>query len=153
MKIEQKIEKLGYRIPKAPKPLGSYVPAVRIGNLLFVGGKIPLVEGQLRYKGKVGKDLGIEEGYEAAKICALNLLSVVKDELGDLDKVQRIIKVTGYINSSSGFTEQPKVLNGASELLLEVFGDKGKHARAAIGVSELALDAPLEVEMIVGVKD
>ncbi|GAI90617.1 unnamed protein product, partial [marine sediment metagenome] len=95
----------------------------------------------------------IEEGYEAAKICALNLLSVIKTELGDLDKVQRIIKIAGYINSASGFTEQPKVLNGASEFLLEVFGDKGRHARAAIGVSELPLDAPLEVEMIVEIKD
>jgi len=153
MKIEQKIENLGYRIPEVSKPLGEHIPAVRVGNLLFVGGKIPLFDGQLKYKGKVGKDLGIEEGYEAAKICALNLLSVIKAELGDLDKVKRIVKITGYINSASGFTEQPKVLNGASELLLEVFGDKGRHARAAIGVSGLALDAPLEVEVIVEVKD
>jgi len=153
MKIEQKIEKLGYRVPEASKPLGVYVPVVRVGNLLFVGGKIPLVQGQLRYKGKVGKDLTVEEGYEAAKTCVLNLLSVIKTELGDLDKVQRIIKIAGYINSASGFTEQSKVLNGASEFLLEVFGDKGRHARAAIGVAELPLDAPLEVEMIVEVKD
>jgi len=153
MKIEQKMEELGYRVPEAPKSLGAYVSAVRVCNFLFVGGKIPLIQGQLKYKGKVGKDLTVEEGYEAAKTCTLNLLSVIKTELGDLDKVQRIIKITGYINSASGFTEQSKVLNGASEFLLEVFGDKGRHARAAIGVSELSLDAPVEVEMIVEVKD
>jgi len=113
VKIEQKIEKLGYRIPEVPKSLGMYIPAVKVGNLLFLGGKIPLVKGQLKYKGKMVKDLTIEEGYEAAKICVLNLLSVIKNELGDLDKVKQVVKVTGYINSASGFTEQPKVLNGA----------------------------------------
>lgn len=153
MLVERKIEELGFRLPPAPTPVGIYVPAVRSGNLIFTSGTLPLEEGQLKVKGKIGEEeLSLEDGYRAARLCALNALSAIKDLIGDLDKIKRIIKATGFINSAFGFTEQAKVLNGASEFLKEVFGEKGSHARAAIGASDLPLNAPVELDLIVEVE-
>ncbi|NLC37886.1 MAG: RidA family protein, partial [Clostridia bacterium] len=133
-------------------PVAVYAPGVQVGNFIYTSGQIPLVNGELKFKGKVGKELTMEEGYEAAKICALNCLGVAKSLLGSLDKIERIVKVTGFVNSAPGFTSQPKVIDGASELLGEIFGEKGRHARSAVGVAELPVDAAVEVEMIIQVK-
>jgi enamine deaminase RidA (YjgF/YER057c/UK114 family) len=150
--VELNLEKLGIAVPEAPKALAAYVMCVRVGNLVFTSGQIATVAGELRWKGKVGRDVTIEQGYEAARACALNCLAVLKAELGDLDRVERVVKVTGYVNSADGFSMQPKVINGASDLLVAAFGERGKHARAAVGVNELPLDTACEVEVIVAVK-
>lgn len=150
--IEEKINQLGFSLPAPPKPLASYVPAVRSGDLVFTAGQLPLKDGSLVYKGKLGKDLTEDEGRKAAQICALNCLSVIKGEIEDLEKIERIIKLVVFVNSDAGFFNQPQVANGASDLIREIFGDIGKHARSAVGVSELPLNAPVEIEMIVRVK-
>ncbi|MFZ5942865.1 MAG: RidA family protein [Bacillota bacterium] len=151
-KIEEKIKSMGLEIPEAPKPVAAYVPAVLVDGYVYTSGQIPFVNGELKYKGKVGKDVKEDDAYQAAKICALNCLSVIKGVIGDLDKVEKVVKVTGFVASSDGFSLQPKVINGASELIGEIFGEKGQHARAAVGVNELPLDSTCEVEMIVKVK-
>lgn len=154
MDVEKRIEELGFKLPPPPQPAGTYIPALRVGNLVFTSGIFPFEEGTLKIKGKIGyEELSIEEGYNAAKIAVLNALSVVRETIGDLDRVERVIKVTGYINSGFGFTEQPKVLNGASDLLVNIFAERGKHARVCVGVSDLPLNAPLELELIVEVKE
>ena len=142
------MKELGIEIPQISAPLGSYKPAVVSGDLIFVSGQLPIREGQLLYKGKVGGEVSLEEAIEAAKVAAINSLSVMKWELGNLNKVGRIVKVTGYVSSAPGFELQAKVLNGASDLFYEVFGEEGKHARAAVGVYELPLGAPVEIEVI-----
>lgn len=152
MEIEERIRDLGLELPEAPKPVGSYVPAVHSGNYVFTSGQLPFVRGELKARGKVGSNLTVEEGYECARIAALNCLAAVKSVVGALDRVQRIIRVTGFISSAPGFEEQPKVLNGASDLLVEIFGEKGKHSRLAIGTNELPLGTPVEVEMTVEVQ-
>ncbi|MBZ4686983.1 MAG: hypothetical protein PWQ96_2316 [Clostridia bacterium] len=152
MSYEQKIKELGLQIPEPPEPVAAYVPAVKVGDFIYTSGQIPFVNGKLKFKGKVGEDLTEQEGYEAAKVCALNCLSVIKGQVGTLDNIERIVKVTGYVNSGQGFQMQPQVINGASELLGEIFGENGQHARAAVGVSELPIDAPVEIEMIVKIK-
>lgn len=146
---EEILKELGITLPEAPKPLGFYVPAVRAGDLLFLSGMIPVREGKLLYKGKVGKDITIEEAQEAAKVTLINALSVIKAELGNLDKVKQVVRLSGYIASAPGFIQQPAVLNPASEILAKAFGDRGLHSRIAIGVSELPMDAPLEIELII----
>ncbi len=146
--IEEKLKKLNINIPVAPKPLASYIPVTRVGNLVFTAGQIPLENGTLKYKGKIGKEIDLETGKEAAKLCAINCLSVIKSEIDDLDKIKKIVKVTVFVNSVDGFTDQPKVANGASDLLVELFEEKGKHVRSAVGVNELPIDASVEVEMI-----
>jgi enamine deaminase RidA (YjgF/YER057c/UK114 family) len=151
-KPEERLKELGIELPSAPGPLGSYVPASRSGNLLFISGMLPLKDGKLTRTGKVGKDLSIDEGREQARISALNALSVLREHAGSLDHVVRCIKLTGFISSTPGFNEQPSVLNGASDLMAEVFGETGKHARAAVGVSELPMDSPVEVEFIFELK-
>lgn len=148
MSFEEKLKELGIEIPEPPKPLAAYVPAVQVDNFIYTSGQIPFVSGELKYKGKIGKDLSIEEGYEAAKVCIINCLSVIKGQIGSLDNIEQVIKVTGYVNSAPGFTDQPKVINGASELLGEIFGEAGLHARAAVGVNELPIDSAVEIEMI-----
>ncbi|MFQ5800865.1 MAG: RidA family protein [Candidatus Hydrothermarchaeales archaeon] len=153
MSAEETIKTLGMALPEPPAPIGAYLPAIRSGNLLFLSGVLPIVDGRLAFEGKLGLGLGIDEGYEAAGIACLNALAIVKKELGSLDKVKRIVKVTGYVASSPGFYDQPKVVNGASELLQKVFGNKGKHARAAVGCPSLPADSPVEVEMIVEVEE
>ncbi len=151
--IETRLGELGLELPVVPPVAAAFVPAVKEGNLVFTAGQIPFSNGEVKYAGKVGKDLTLEDGYEGAKVCVLNCLSVIKNEIGDLDKIKRIIKVNGFVNSSSDFTQQHLVINGASELLQKVFGDSGKHARFAIGVNTLPLNAAVEVEMIVALKE
>lgn len=150
--IEEKIIELGFSVPEAPKPLASYIPAVIMNNIIMTAGQIPMVKGELKYKGKVGKDITEEEGQKAAEICLLNCLGAVKSVIGDLDKIERIIKLTVFVNSAEGFTAQPKVANGASELCVKIFGEEGKHVRSAVGVNELPLNAAVEIEMIAKIK-
>ncbi|MGE5399893.1 MAG: RidA family protein [Ignavibacteriales bacterium] len=150
--IEEKIRDLGFEVPEAPKPLAAYIPALVDGNLVYTAGQLPMVSGELKFKGKLGRDLTEEEGKKAAELCALNCLSVVKSVAGNLDNIERIIKVTVFVNSSEGFSAQPKVANGASEFFVNVFGEQGKHVRSAVGVNELPLNAAVEVEIIAKLK-
>lgn len=152
MEIEKRIKSLGLELPEVPKPVASYVPALKSGNYVFTSGQIPFVKGELKYKGKVGKDLTLEEGYECAKMTVLNCLAAIKSVIEDLDRIKQVVRVTGFINSAPGFVEQPKVLNGASDLLVQIFGERGKHSRLAIGVSELPLGAALEIDLIVEIE-
>ncbi|QGG48018.1 RidA family protein [Heliorestis convoluta] len=152
MNYEAKLKTLGLELPEAPKPVAAYIPAVKIGDYVYTSGQIPLLNGELKYKGKVGSDITEEEAYQAAKLCALNCLSVIKSLIGTLDNIEQIVKLTGFVASSADYNMQPKVINGASELLGEVFGEKGFHARSAVGVNELPLNATCEVEMIVKIK-
>lgn len=152
MKIEEKLTKLGLSLPQVPAPVASYVPAVKAGNWVYVSGQTPFRDGKLRVAGKVGNEVTLEEAYEEAKQCALNAMAAIKSVAGSLDNVERIVKVTGFVASSPDFTDAPKVINGASDLFVEVFGDKGKHARSAIGVTALPLNCSVEVEVIALVK-
>ncbi|MCL7385530.1 MAG: RidA family protein [Thaumarchaeota archaeon] len=149
---ENRLKELGYSLPEPPKPVASYVPSVRVGKLLFVSGVLPLVNDRPLYTGKLGREVTLEQGYEAAKVAALNALSIIKSSLGSLEKVRRVVRLVGYVASAEGFNEQPKVVNGASDLLIQVFGEKGKHSRVAVGVMELPRGAPVEIEMIVQTK-
>lgn len=151
-KIESKLKEMGFELPAAPKPVAAYIPAKQSDNLVFTAGQIPLLNGELKYKGKLGQEVTIEEGYEAARLCALNCLSVIKGVIGDLDRIEEIVKVNGFVNSMPEFADIPKVINGASEFLGQLFGEAGKHARAAVGCSNLPMNAACEVEMIVKVK-
>jgi len=150
---EEKLKAMGLAVPAAPPPVAAYVPAVRSGDHIYTSGQLPFVEGALKFKGKLGRELEVAQGYEAARICALNCLGAIKAVTGDLGRIERVIKVTGFVNSACGFEEQPAVLNGASLLLLELFGEAGRHSRSAVGVAELPLGAPVEVEMIVRIAD
>lgn len=150
-KIEARIAELGYTLPEPPEPVAAYIPGVLDGGLVYTSGQLPLSAGAL-VKGKLGAGLTVEEGYEAARICALNCLGVIKSMVGDLDRVQRIVKVVGFVNSAQDFEAQPKVINGASELLGEIFGEAGRHSRSAVGVSSLPLGACCELEMIASVR-
>lgn len=152
-KVEKKLQELGLTVPTPPAPVAAYVPGVKSGEYVYTSGQIPLVNGEMAYQGKVGAERTLEEGYEAARICALNCLGVIKSLIGDLDKVEQVVKVVGFVNSAAGFNMQPKVINGASELLGQAFGEQGKHARSAVGVNELPLGATCEVEMIVKVRE
>ena len=151
-KIETKLKKIGINLPKAPKPAAVYVPAKTVGNLVYISGQDCRVDGVLKYEGKVGKDLTVEQGYYAARQAMINCLAVLKEHLGDLDRIKQIVKVLGFVNSADGFVEQPYVINGASELLEEVFGEKGKHSRSAISANELPFNTPVEIEMIVEIE-
>lgn len=146
---ETKLRKMGLRLPAAPKPVGAYVPAVRSGNLVFVSGQLPMRDGELIAKGRVGNEVALEEARDCARQAALNALAAVAAEIGGIENVARIVRVTGYVASAPGFTDQAKVLNAASELLAEVFGEAGRHSRAAVGAAELPLGAPVELEMII----
>jgi len=148
MSPEEKLLSLGIELPDAPAPLGSYVPAVTTGNLVYLSGMLPLVDGKLVRTGKFGTEIGVENGPELARLAAINGLSVLRAHVGSLSRVRRCVRVCGYIASAPDFTSQPAVLNGASELMAEVFGENGRHARAAVGVNVLPLDAPVEVEFI-----
>ncbi|MAU64054.1 MAG: hypothetical protein CMC38_06925 [Flavobacteriaceae bacterium] len=149
---ESKLEELGIKLSSPSSPVANYVNVVRSGNLLFLSGKGPLKNDGNYIKGKVGVDLTIEQGYEAARITGINQLSVLKSTLGDLRKVKRIVKVLGMVNSNSDFTDHPKVVNGFSDLMVEVFGESGKHARSAVGMGSLPSNIAVEVEMIVEVE-
>ncbi len=152
MTPEDKLKELGIELPEAPKPLGSYIPAVRTGNLIFLSGMLPLIKGKLVRQGKVGEDLRIEEAGEDVRTAVINALSVLKANIGTLNNVKRCVKITGYIASSPNFTDQPMVLNAASDLLFEIFGESGRHARVAVGVNVLPLNSPVEIEFIFEVK-
>jgi enamine deaminase RidA (YjgF/YER057c/UK114 family) len=150
---EERLKELGIDLPEVPAPLGSYVACIRTGNLLFLSGMLPLREGTLLMTGKLGDPLSLEDGQEAARQAAVNGLSVVRAHVGSLDKVVRCVKVIGYVASAPAFSDQPKVLNAASDLLFAVLGDKGRHARAAVGVAVLPLDSPVEIDFIFEVSD
>jgi len=149
--MDAKLKALNLELPAAPKPVANYVPVVRAGDLLFLSGVLPSRDGQLIMTGKLGQGLSIEQGMEASKVAALNALAIIQGEVGSLDKVKRIVKMVGHIASAPGFTDQPQVLDGASDLLVAVFGEAGKHARVAVGAAELPRQAPVEIELIVQV--
>ncbi len=151
--IEEKIRELGLEIPEVAKPLAAYIPAKRVGNLIMTSGQVPLVNGAIKYAGKVGSELNEEEGQKAAEVCALNCLAAIKGIIGNLDKIVEVVKLTVFVASEPEFTAQPKVANGASELLGKIFGDAGKHVRSAVGVTSLPLNAAVEIEMIVRVEE
>ena len=148
---EERLAELGLALPEVPKPAGSYVPALRNGALVYTSGQLPMVDGTLPATGKVGAAVSAEEAKDLARQCALNALAAIKAEIGDLAKVRRVVKVVGFVASDPAFTAQPGVINGASELLGAVFGEAGVHARSAVGVAVLPLDAPVEVEIVVQV--
>ena len=152
MSIEARLKELGITLPAAPKPVANYVPAVRAGELLFTSGVLPMKEGRLAFEGKLGKELTVEQGLEAARLALLNALAVMNQELGGLERVVRIIRLTGHVASAPGFVQQPAVLNGASDLLVAIFGEAGRHTRAALGAAELPLNSPVELELIVQVR-
>jgi len=153
MEIEKKLNELGFQVPRVPEAAGNYIGCVRVGNLLFVGGNTGRVNGTRKFEGKVGDTVTLEQAYVMARECALNHLAVIKAALGDLDKVERIVKVLVYINVAPGFTELPKVANGESDLLVNLWGDRGRHTRAAIGVAVLGSNAAVETEITVQVRD
>ncbi|HME75968.1 MAG TPA: RidA family protein [Mycobacterium sp.] len=150
MSASARLKELGIELPEVAKPLASYVPAVRSGNLVYTSGQLPMQAGQLAATGTIGADVTPEQGKALARICALNALAAV-DSLVGIDAVTQVVKVVGFVASAAGFNGQPGVINGASDLLAEVFGDHGSHARSAVGVSELPLDSPVEVELVVEV--
>ncbi|TDD26838.1 RidA family protein [Actinomadura sp. KC06] len=145
---EERIRELGMELPEAVPPVASYVPTARTGSLVYTAGQIPLVKGELGLTGKVGAEVSPEEGARQARICALNAIAALKAEVGELSRIARIVKVVGFVASAPDFDGQPQVINGASDLLVEVFGDAGKHARSAVGVAVLPRDVPVEVELI-----
>jgi enamine deaminase RidA (YjgF/YER057c/UK114 family) len=151
MGYEEQLKAQGMELPQAPKPVATYVPAVRVGELLFLSGVLPMRNGQLAFSGKLGRELTIPQGMEAAKVAILNALAIAKQELGTLDRIVRVVKVVGHVASAEGFTDQPQVLNGASDLLVEIFGEAGRHARVAIGAAELPRCAAVEIEVILAV--
>ena len=151
MSFEQTLAELGLTLPPAPKPVATYIPAVRSGNLLFLSGVLPVRDGTLVLEGKVGKELSVEQGYDASKIALLNALAIAQGELGSLDRVRRVVRMVGYVASAEGFVQQPAVVNGASDLLVKIFGEAGRHARVALGAAELPLRAPVELELILEV--
>jgi enamine deaminase RidA (YjgF/YER057c/UK114 family) len=153
MTPEERLRELGYTLPAPPPPIGTYVGGVRTGNLLFLSGKGPDLQGGRQWRGKLGAQLTTEEGYQAARDTMLNLLAVLRAELGELSRVRRIVKVLGMVNSTPEFGDQPKVINGASDLLVDLFGDQGRHARSAVGMAALPNGIPVEIEMIVEVSD
>lgn len=149
---EENLQKLGITLPNVPAPIANYVNVVRTGNLLYLSGKGPMDKDGKYITGKLGKDMTVEQGYENARITGIMQIAVLKKELGDLSKVKRIIKVLGMVNCTDDFADQPKVINGYSDLMVAVFGEKGKHARSAVGMNALPFHMPVEVEMIVEVE-
>ncbi|TVY11337.1 RidA family protein [Paenibacillus cremeus] len=152
-RIEQRLLELGIELPPAPEPRFTYIPCSRTGNLIYLSGQDCRIQGVLMYEGKLGTDITIEQGQAAARQTIINCLAVMKGYLGDLDRVVRIVKLLGFVNSAPGFADQPYVMNGASNLLVDVFGENGRHARSAIGTSELPFHTPVEIELIVEIRD
>lgn len=155
MEVENKLTEMGLSLPPTPTPVANYIPAVRSGNLLFVAGHGPgvLKDGKLEYiRGKLGRDLNVEQGYEAAKQVTLNLLQSIKGVIRDLDKVRRIVKVLGFVNCTEDFPDQPRVINGCSDLLVALYGERGRHARSAVGMNQLPFGIAVEIEMVVEVE-
>jgi enamine deaminase RidA (YjgF/YER057c/UK114 family) len=151
--IEAKLRELGHELPIAPPPVGAYVPVIRTGNLVVTSGQLPFIGKQVAFVGKVGSQLNEQDGWNAARVCAVNALAQIKACVGNLEKVKRIVRVEGYVHSASGFQGQPHVLNGASELLVELFGDAGRHTRIAVGVAEMPLNAAVQLCLWVEVAD
>jgi len=151
--IEEKLKEMGIEIPEPPKPLAAYIPGIKMGNFVYTSGQLPFKAGKLICEGKVGKNVSLEDAAKASEQSAINCLGVIKSLCGNLDNVEQIVKLTVFVNSSDDFTAQPAVANGASELMVKVFGDAGKHARSAVGVSQLPMNAPVEIEMIAKLKD
>jgi len=152
MAVETKIKELGLELPETPTPIAEYIPAKKVNDLVYVSGQGPISKGEFIYIGKVGDSVSLDEGYQCAQQCCLNALAAVKSVVGSLDEIEEIVKLRGFVNSAVDFLEQPAVINGASELLVKIFGEKGRHARAALGTSVLPDDIPVELEMIVKVK-
>ncbi|MBA0908488.1 MAG: RidA family protein [Nitrosarchaeum sp.] len=150
--IEEKIKQIGIKLPTPPNPAGSYIPVVKTGNLVYVSGQIPMENGKVSYTGKV-TDENIEMAQKAARICAINILAQLKKELGDLEKISKIVRLSGFVNSVPEFTQHPKVINAASDLFYEIFGENGKHSRIAVGVSSLPLNSMTEIDAIVEIKN
>lgn len=149
-RIDARLAELGIELPEAVAPLAQYVPYVVTGNLVFISGQVAFENGELPYKGKIGKDLSVEDGAKAARLCALNILAQLKAACGgDLDKVKRVVKLGGFVASTPDFTDQPQVMNGCSSVLGDVFGDAGRHARFAVGLASLPLDSPVEVDAVI----
>ncbi|MDI3269198.1 MAG: RidA family protein [Bacillota bacterium] len=153
MTREEKLMAMGYPLPEVAKPLAAYVPALQVGSWVYTSGQLPTRQGELLWHGKLGRDVTVAEGQKAARQAVLNALAAVKSVAGSLEHVERIVKVVGFVASHEGFTQQPQVVNGASELLQEVFGEAGQHARSAVGVAELPLGAPVEIELVVALKE
>jgi enamine deaminase RidA (YjgF/YER057c/UK114 family) len=151
MSFELKLKQLGIELPTPPKPVATYIPAVQVGELLFLSGVIPFRDGQLVLVGKLGRDLSVEQGMEAARVALLNALAIVRNELGTLDRVKRVVRMVGHVASAEGFIQHPMVINGASDLLVRIFGEAGRHARVALGAAELPMNAPIELELILQV--
>lgn len=153
MTPEEKLLALNIQVPAPPEPVAAYVPGVRVGDMVYTSGQLPVAGGEIRYRGKLGQELSVEEGYAAARLCILNCLGVVRELAGSLNRVERIVKVTGFVAGVEGFNQQPAVVNGASELLGEIFGPSGRHARSAVGVADLPLGVPVEIELVAQIKD
>jgi len=153
MDIEARLKELGIELPDSPAPLGSYVPCVRTGNLLFLSGVLPIRNGELIHKGRVDRDVSVEEARDAARLVLVNALAAVRSFLGDLGRISRCVKINGFVSSSEGFVRHPEVINAASDLLVEIMGERGRHARAAVGVFNLPLDAPLEMDFVFEIED
>ena|SRR5690554_6201114 len=154
MNVEKRVKELGLKLPLMPPPTANYIPVRKSGNWAYVSGHAPVnQEGKPCMSGQLGREYSIEEGYQAARLAALGCLSSLRKALGSLDKVRGVVKVLGFVNSAEGFTEQPKVVNGASDFFVEVFGEKGKHARSAVGMAELPGNIPVEIELIVEVEE
>jgi len=152
MGAEARLAELGLTLPQQPKPVANYVPTVKVGNLLFVSGHGPYDDGNIKTEGKLGRELTVDEGYQVARTVTMNCLASIKAELGSLDRVKRFVKLLGMVNCTEDFREQPKVINGCSDLLVELFGEAGKHARSAVGMQALPFGIPVEIEMIVEVE-
>ena len=150
--IEEKLESMGIKLPNPPTPAGSYIPVVKVGNVLYISGQIPMEDGKVLFTGKVSDD-NLETAQKSAKMCAINILAQIKREVGNLEKVTRIIRLSGFVNSSLEFYHHPKVINAASDLLFEIFGEKGKHSRIAVGVASLPLNSMTEIDAIIQVEE
>ncbi|MFM8551199.1 MAG: RidA family protein [Nitrospiraceae bacterium] len=149
--FEDTLRVLGLELPPPPKPVATYVPVVQAGDLLFLSGVLPFRGGKLPLEGKLGWDLTVEQGYEESRVALLNALAIVRGHLGTLDRIRQVVRLVGHVASADGFVQQPAVINGASDLLVKLFGEAGKHARVAVGAAELPLNAPVELELIVQV--
>lgn len=149
--IEEKLDSLGIKLPDPPTPAGSYIPAVKTGNLLFISGQIPMEDGRVVFTGKVSEE-NMETAQKSARMCAINLMAQIKREIVDLDKVTKIVRLSGFVNSVPEFSQQPKVINPASDLFFEIFGEKGKHSRIAVGVASLPLNSMTEIDAIVEIQ-
>ncbi len=152
MSVHNKLKELGIVLPPAPAGVGAYVPWVRTGNLVITSGQLPWRDGKLAYTGKLGAEVSIEQGFDAARVCAINAIAQLKSAVGDLEQVVQIVRLEGYVHLRAGFYEHPKVLNGASELFLAVFGERGQHARTALGINEMPLNAAVQISVIAEVR-